>query len=46
MMKLAKTGETLEDYNYENKDIADQILNEIADLQFMGMSVRIYLFAF
>ena len=39
MRKLSKTGETLEDYNYQNEGIADIILNEIADLQFKGMSV-------
>ena len=38
-MTLSKTGETLEDYNYQNERIADIILNEIADLQFKGMSV-------
>ena len=39
MTKLAAVGKTLEDYNYENEDIADIILSEIADVQFMGMSV-------
>ena len=39
MRKLSKTGETLEDYNYQNEEIAGLILNEIADLQFKGMSV-------
>lgn len=38
MTKLAADGTSLEDYNYENKAIADIILNEIADVQFMGMS--------
>ena len=38
-MKLSKTGRSLEDYNYQNEGIADIILNEIADLQFKGMSV-------
>jgi len=40
MTKLADVGKTLEDYNYENENIANIILNEIADVQFMGMSVR------
>lgn len=40
MTKLAAVGKTLEDYNYENENIANIILNEIADVQFMGMSVR------
>lgn len=39
MAKLAKEGTSLEDYNYENQQIADIILNEIGDVQFMGMSV-------
>lgn len=39
MTTLAANGTSLEDYNYENKNIADIILNEIADVQFMGMSV-------
>ena len=41
MTKLAAVGKTLEDYNYENQMIADIILNEIADVQFMGMSVSL-----
>ena len=40
MTKLSAVGKTLEDYNYENENIANIILNEIADVQFMGMSVR------
>jgi hypothetical protein len=39
MTKLSAVGRTLEDYNYENENIANIILNEIADVQFMGMSV-------
>jgi len=39
MVKLAFVGKSLEDYNYENEMIADIILNEIADVQFTGMSV-------
>ena len=35
-------GTSLEDYNYENQAIADIIKSEIGDVQFMGMSVRIY----
>ena len=42
MTKLSAVGKTLEDYNYENEMIADIILNEIADVQFMGMSVSLY----
>ena len=39
--KLEARGETLEDYNYENKNIAELILNEFGDLDFDGLSVRI-----
>ena len=39
MAKLEADGTSLEDYNYENQAIAHIILNEIADVQFMGMSV-------
>lgn len=39
MTKLATNGTSLDDYNYENKHIASIILDEIADVQFMGMSV-------
>jgi hypothetical protein len=42
MTKLSAVGKTLEDYNYENEMIADIILNEIADVQFMGMSVSLF----
>ena len=45
-MKLSKTGRTLEDYNYQNEGIADIILNEIADLQFKGMSVSPFITRF
>ena len=41
MAKLAGLGASLEDYDYKNAAIADIILNEIAKLQFTGMSVRI-----
>ena len=40
MAKLAGLGASLEDYDYKNAAIADIILNEIAKLQFTGMSVR------
>ena len=40
MERLEFRGESLEDYNYKNKQIADIILDEIAGLQFTGMSVR------
>ena len=40
MERLEFRGESLEDYNYKNKQIADIILEEIAGLQFTGMSVR------
>ena len=46
MMKLSKTGQTLEDYNYQNEGIADIILNEIADVQFKGMSVSPFIINF
>ena len=46
MMKLSNTGQTLEDYNYQNEGIADIILNEIADLQFKGMSVSPFIINF
>ncbi len=46
MIKLAFMGKTLEDYNYDNEMIADIILNEIADVQFTGMSVSNLLFKF
>ena len=36
---LAKNGTSLEDYNYENIHIMAMILDEIAKVQFMGMSV-------
>ena len=40
MSRLQSQGTSLEEYNYENQEIADIILSEIADVQFMGMSVR------
>ena len=46
MIKLSETGRTLEDYNYQNEGIADIILNEIADLQFKGMSVSPFIINF
>ena len=40
MERLDSQGkETLEDYNYHNKRIADIILEKIADTTFTGMSV-------
>lgn len=38
--RLEAVSQSLDDYNYNNKDIADIILNEIADVNFVGMSVR------
>ena len=46
MMKLKMKGQTLEEYNYENEGIANIILNEIADLQFKGMSVSPFITRF
>ena len=37
--RLQAVSQSLDDYNYNNKEIADIILEEIADLKFMGMSV-------
>ena len=39
MTELAMNGTSLEDYNYENIHIMAMILDEIAKVQFMGMSV-------
>ena len=36
--RLEAVNQSLDDYNYNNKEIADIILNEIADVQFDGMS--------
>ena len=40
ILRLKSVGQTLDDYNYNNKEIADIILSEIADVNFVGMSVR------
>ena len=39
IQKLEARGETLEDYNYENKGIAELILGEFGALNFDGLSV-------
>lgn len=36
--KLESRGQSLEDYNYENRDIAELILNEFGELKFEGIS--------
>ena len=39
MTELAMNGTSLEDYNYENKYVMKEILDQIAKVNFMGMSV-------
>ena len=39
MKKLAESGRSLEDYNYENHEIAEMILNDFGDVKFKGISV-------
>merc|ERR1719412_449894 len=38
MTELAMNGTSLEDYNYENKYVMKEILDQIAKVNFMGMS--------
>ena len=44
MDMLAKNGTSLEDYNYENIHIMQEILDQIAKVNFMGMSVSCILY--
>lgn len=46
MDRLHKFGKRLEDFNYNNKEIADDIYSAINSTQFLGISVRISLFLF
>ena len=39
MEMLHKNGTSLEDYNYENIHIMDILRDQMADVDFMGMSV-------
>jgi hypothetical protein len=38
---LASKNQSIENYNYENKEIGEIMLNEIGDLKFNGVSVRL-----
>ncbi len=40
MHRLASMGQSLEDYNYENKEIGQIILDDLGDVRFVGISVR------
>ena len=42
MEMLHKNGTSLEDYNYENIHIMDILRDQMADVDFMGMSVSSY----
>lgn len=39
IQNLAARGQTIDDYNYENKEIGEIILEEIGDTKFDGISV-------
>lgn len=41
MAKLAAMGQTIEDYNYENKEIGNIILDQFGDVKFDGISGRV-----
>ena len=43
MEMLHKNGTSLEDYNYENIHIMDILRDQMADVDFMGMSVSFYM---
>lgn len=42
MDRLHKFGKRLEDFNYNNKEIADDIYSAINSTSFLGISVRIF----
>ena len=39
IQNLAARGQSIDDYNYENKEIGEIILEEIGDTKFDGISV-------
>lgn len=41
MDRLTQIGKSLKDFNYNNKDIADNIYSAINSTQFLGVSVSI-----
>lgn len=42
MDRLHKYGKSLKDFNYNNKEIADDIYSAINSTQFLGISVSIF----
>ena len=41
IQNLAARGQSIDDYNYENKEIGEIILEEIGDTKFDGISVSV-----
>jgi hypothetical protein len=39
MQRLSQVGQSLEDYNYENKEIGMKLLEDLGDVKFEGVSV-------